>query len=69
MATAEYLKAQKRPSDAAAATDFILAKLGELVDYIEDRDDIRIHVGYYYITSVGEDALRSRRMLGGFKEQ
>jgi uncharacterized LabA/DUF88 family protein len=69
MSTAEYLKAQKRPSDTAAATDFILAKLGELVDYIEDRDDIPIHLGYYYMTSVGEDALRSRRMLNGFKEQ
>jgi uncharacterized LabA/DUF88 family protein len=69
MSTVEYLKAQKRPSDTAAATDFILAKLGELVDYIEDRDDLRIHVAYYYFTSVGVDALRSRKMLVGFKEQ
>ncbi len=69
MSTVEYLKAQKRPSDTAVATDFILAKLGEIVDYIEDRDDLRIHVGYYYITSVGVDALRSRKMLVGFMEQ
>lgn len=69
MATAEYLQAQKRPSDTAAATDFILAKLGEFVDYTEDRDVIPIQVGYYYMTSVGEDALRSRRMLEALKER
>ena len=69
LCTVEYLKARKRPSDTAAATEFILAKLGELVDYIEDRDGLRIHVAYYYITSVGVDALRSRKMLVGFKEQ
>jgi hypothetical protein len=67
--TVEYLKARNMPSDTAAATEFIIAKLGELVDYIEDRDGLRIQVGYYYITSVCVDALRSRRMLGGFKEQ
>jgi hypothetical protein len=39
------LKAEKRPSDTAAATDFILANRGELVDNIEDRDDARIDVG------------------------
>jgi hypothetical protein len=44
-------------------------KLGELVDYIEDRDGLRIEVRYYYITNVGVDALRSRKMLDGFKEQ
>jgi len=56
-------------SDTAAATEFILAKLGEFVDYIEDRDGLRIQVGYYYMTSLGVDALRSRRMLDGFKQQ
>jgi uncharacterized LabA/DUF88 family protein len=69
VASVEYLKAQKRPSDTAAATDFVLAKLGELVDYLEDSYDLRIHLGYYYMTRVGEDALRRRRMLGGFKGQ
>ena len=67
--TVEYLKAHQMPSDEAAATEFILAKLAELVDYIEDAHDLRIHVGFYYMTRVGEDALRSRRMLVGFKEQ
>lgn len=67
--TAEYLKARNMPSDTAAATEYILAKLGELVDYIEDQDGLRIQAGYYYMTSVGVDALRSRRMLVGFKEQ
>ena len=69
MRTTEYLKTQKRPSDTAAATEFIVAKLGELVDYIEDRSGLRIDAGRYYMTSVAEDALRSRRMLVGFKEQ
>jgi len=69
MRTTEYLKAQQRPSDTAAATEFIIAKLGELVDYIEERSGLRIDVGRYYLTSVGEDVLRGRRMLGGFKEQ
>lgn len=67
--TVGYLKARNRPSDAAAATEFIIAKLGELVDYIEDQDGLRIQVGYYYMTSVAVEALRSRRMLAGFKEQ
>jgi len=39
------------------------------VDYFEDTCHLRTHLGYYYITRVGEDALQSRRMLGGFKEQ
>ena len=69
MRTVEYLEARKMPSDTAAATEFIVRKLGELVDYIEDRDGLRIDVGQYYMTSVGEDALRSRRMLAGFKKQ
>jgi uncharacterized LabA/DUF88 family protein len=69
MATVEYLKAQKRPSDIAAATDFILAKLGELVDYLEDNYGLRTEVGYYYMTRIGEDALRSRRILWRFKGQ
>jgi uncharacterized LabA/DUF88 family protein len=55
------------PSDTAAS-EYILANLGELVDYIEDQDGLRIRLGYCYMTSVGVDALRSRRMLGGFKE-
>ncbi len=67
--TVEYLTGRNMLSDTAAATEFILARLGELVDYIEDRDGLRIQVGYYYMTSVGVDALRSRRLLGGFKEQ
>ncbi len=67
--TVEYLKAKNMLSDTTAATEFILGKLGELVDYLEDRDGLRIRVGYYYMTSVGVDALLSRRMLGGFKEQ
>lgn len=54
---------------SAWATDFILAKLGELVDDLEDTHRLRIRVGYFYMTSVGEDALRRRRMLGGFREQ
>ncbi len=37
MRTVEYLKARNMPSDTAAATEFILAKIGELVDSIEDR--------------------------------
>lgn len=69
MKTVEYLKTKNMPSDTAAATEFILVKLGELVDSIEDRDGLRLEVGYYYMTSVGVDALRSRKMLGGFKEQ
>jgi uncharacterized LabA/DUF88 family protein len=69
MSTVEYLKAQKRPSDTAAATEFILAKIGDLVDSIEDNYGLQIDVGNYYMTSVGEDALRSRKMLGGFKEE
>lgn len=67
--TVEHLKARNLPADTAAATEFILAKVGELVDYIEDQADLRIQVGYYYMTSIGVDALRSRRMLEGFKEQ
>jgi len=69
MRTVEYLKARNRPSDTAAATEFIVAKIGDLVDSIEDRYGLQIDVGYYYMTSVGEDTLRSRRMLAGFKEQ
>lgn len=67
--TVEYLKARNMPSDTVAATEFILAKLGELVDYIEDRNGLRIQVGRYYLTSVGVDAMRSRRMFDGLKEQ
>jgi hypothetical protein len=67
--TVAYLKAKNMPSDTAAATEFIAVKLSELVDSIEDRDGLRIEVGYYYMTSVGADALRSRKMLCGFKEQ
>jgi uncharacterized LabA/DUF88 family protein len=69
VATVNYLEVQKRPSDTAAATEFILRKLGELVDYLEDSHGLRTEVGYYYMTKVGEDALRSRRMLGGLKGQ
>jgi uncharacterized LabA/DUF88 family protein len=69
MTTVEYLKARKRPSDTAAAADFILAKLAELVDTLEDVHDLRIRVGYYYMTKLGEEALRNRRMLSGFNEQ
>jgi hypothetical protein len=69
MRTVEYLKARNRPSDTAAASEFILAKLGEVVDYIEDRDGLRIEAGYYYMTSVGVYALRNRGMLEGFKQQ
>ena len=69
MATVEHLKAQKRPSDMAAATEFILAKLGELLDHLEDSYGLRIEVAYYYMTRVGEDALRSRRILWRFKGQ
>jgi uncharacterized LabA/DUF88 family protein len=43
--------------------------LGELVDYIEDRDGLRVVLGYYYMTSTSVDALRSRRLFVGFKEQ
>lgn len=67
--TVDYLKARNMPSDTVAATEFIVAKLGELVDNLEDREGLRIQVGYYYMTSVGADALRNRRMLGGFEEQ
>jgi len=52
MRTVEYLEARKMLSDTAAATDFIVRKLGELVDYIEDRDGLRIDVGHYYMTYV-----------------
>ena len=69
MRTVEYLKVRSRPSDTAAATEFILARLGELVDNIEDRDGLRVVLGYYYMTSTGVDALRSRRLFVGFKEQ
>jgi len=69
MKTVEYLKVRNMPSDTAAATEFIVAKLGELVDSIEDRHGLRSELGYYYMTSVGVDALRSRKMLWGFKEQ
>lgn len=61
--TVEYLKARNMSSDTAAATEFILARLGELVDFIEDRDGLRVEVGYYYMTSVAVDALRTRRIL------
>jgi len=44
-------------------------KIGDLVDYLEDTHRLRITVGYYYMTSVGQNALRSRRMLFGFQEQ
>ncbi len=67
--TVEYLKARDMPSDTAAASEYILAKLGELVDHIEDQDGLRIQVGQYYMTSVAVDALRGRRMLVGFREQ
>jgi hypothetical protein len=39
------------------------------VDYLEDACGLRIHVRYYYMTSVSQDALRSRKMLFGFQEQ
>ncbi len=67
--TVEYLKARNMPSDVAAATEFILTKLGELVDQVEDREGLQIQAGYYYMTSVGVDALRSRRVFVGFNEQ
>ena len=63
------MDALKRPSDTAAATEFILGRIADLVDYLEDACGLRIHVGYYYMTSVSQDALRSRRMLFGFQEQ
>jgi uncharacterized LabA/DUF88 family protein len=63
------LNALKRPSDTAAATEFILARITDLVDYLEDTYGLRINVGYYYMTSIGQDALRSRGMLLGFQEQ
>jgi uncharacterized LabA/DUF88 family protein len=69
MRTVEYLDTLKRPSDTAAATEFILARIADLVDYLEDTYGRRIKVGYYYLTSVGVDALRSRRILLGFQEQ
>jgi uncharacterized LabA/DUF88 family protein len=69
MKSVEYLEAKKRLSDTAAATEFILARIADLVDYLEDTYGLRINVGYYYLTSVGEDALRSRRILLGFQEQ
>ena len=69
MSSVEYLKAQKRPSDTVAATEFVLARTADLVDYLEDAYGLRINLGYYYLTSVGVDALRSRRMLEGFKEE
>jgi uncharacterized LabA/DUF88 family protein len=63
------LSALNRPSDTAAATEFILARITDLVDYLEDTYRLRINVGYYYMTSIGQDALRSRGMLFGFQEQ
>jgi hypothetical protein len=54
---------------ASSATEFILARIADLVDYLEDAYRLRINVGYYYLMSVGVDALRSRRMLFGFQEQ
>lgn len=45
------------PSDTAAATEYILAKLGELVDYIEDHSGLRIQMGCYYIRFVPWDQL------------
>jgi uncharacterized LabA/DUF88 family protein len=68
MKTVEYLKGRNSPSDTAAATEFILGRIADLVDYLEDTYRLRINAGYYYLTSVGEDALRSRRMLFGFQE-
>lgn len=69
MKTMEYLKALSMPGDTAGATEFVLRKLGELVDQLEDREGLQVEVGLYYLTSVGVDALRSRRMFVGFKEQ
>jgi hypothetical protein len=69
MRTVEYLKGRNSPSDTEAATEFILTRITDLVDYLEDTYLLRINVGYYYMTSVGVDALRSRRMLVGFQEQ
>ncbi len=66
--TVEHLKAQNMPADTAAATEFIVKKLGELVDHIEDREGLQIQAGHYYMTSVGVGALRSRRMFVGFTE-
>ncbi len=68
-ATVEYLKARKRLPDAVAPADFILTRIGDLVDYFEDRYHLQTTLGYYYLTSVGQNALRSRRMLFGFLEQ
>jgi uncharacterized LabA/DUF88 family protein len=67
--TVEYLKARNIPSDIAAATEFILMRLGELVDHIEDREHLQVQAGYYYLTSVGVDALRNRRMFVVFEGQ
>jgi hypothetical protein len=69
MRTVNYLKSMKKPSDTPAATEFILARIADLVDYLEDTYRLRINVGHYYLTSVGVDALRSRRILFGFREQ
>jgi len=55
------LDALKRPSDTAAVTEFILGRIADLVDYLEDRYGLQIDLGQYYLTSVGVDALRSRR--------
>ncbi len=69
MRTVEYLNGLKRPSDTAAATEFLLARIADLVDYLEDTYGLRIDLGCYYLTSVGVDVLRSRGMLFGFQEQ
>lgn len=45
MATVENLKARKWPSDTAAATNFILEKIGDLVDYFENAYHLRTDVG------------------------
>ena len=52
-----------------ATTEFILAKLGELLDYLEDTHYLRTYVAYCYMTSFGVESLRTRRILGGFKER
>lgn len=69
MRTVEYLEALKKPSDITAATEFILARITDLVDNLEDTHSLRINLGHYYLTSVAMDALQNRRMLPGFREQ
>jgi len=69
ISTVEYLNALKRPSNGAAVTELILARIADLLDYLGNTYRLRINLGRYYLTSVGVDALRSRGMLFGFREQ